>query len=73
MVRDGALSHKIDYDIILNVEGHLNCITGSKVMAILLNGWILTTGGDASGRICACRFVFLLLHVFFTTLGPRPI
>ena len=26
----------------------------SKVMAILINGWILPTGGDASGRVCAC-------------------
>jgi len=32
MVADGAFSHKI------------NCITGSKVTAILLNGWILPWG-----------------------------
>ena len=42
MVEDGAFSHKIDYIIIfqeiLNFEGHTNRITGSKVMAILLNG-----------------------------------
>ena len=25
---------------ILNHEGHHNCITGSRVTAILLNGWI---------------------------------
>ena len=31
----------------------LFCITGSKVMAILLNGLILTIGGVASGRVCA--------------------
>ena len=29
------------------------CITGSKVMAILLNGWILPVGGVALGRVCA--------------------
>ena len=41
-VADGAFSHKIGYVPIfqenLNLEGHLNCITGSKVTAILLNG-----------------------------------
>ena len=37
---------------ILNLPGHLNCSTGTQVMAILLNGWILTTGGVASGRVC---------------------
>ena len=45
MVQDGALSHKIDYVTIfkeiLNIKGHLNCITDSRVTAILLNGWIL--------------------------------
>ena len=44
LVADGAFSHKIDYVIIfegiLNLEGHPNRITGSKVTAILLNGWI---------------------------------
>ena len=30
---------------ILNLEVDLNCITGSRVMAILLNGWILPIGG----------------------------
>ena len=44
MVEDGAFSHKRYYVTILkeilNLEGHLNCITGSKVTAILLNGWI---------------------------------
>ena len=31
MVEDDAFSHKIDY--ILNLEGHLNRNSGSKVMA----------------------------------------
>ena len=43
MVGDGAFSHKIDY-----VEGHLNFITGSRVTAILLNGWILPFGGASA-------------------------
>ena len=38
---------------ILNLKGHPNRITGSKVTAILLNGWILPVGGVASGRVCA--------------------
>ena len=49
MIGDGAFNHKIDYITIfreiLNSEGHPNGITGSKVLAILLNGWILPVGG----------------------------
>ena len=49
MVEDGGFNHKIDYVTIfkeiLNPRGHPNCITGSKVTAILLNGWILPVGG----------------------------
>ena len=30
---------------ILNLKGHPNHITGSKVTSILLNGWILPIGG----------------------------
>ena len=58
MVGDGASSHKIDWVRklfeILNIEGHQHCIIGSKVTAILLNGWVLLIGGAASGRVCAC-------------------
>ena len=56
MVKDGAFSHKIDYVIFFfgDLEGHSNCTTGSKVIAILLNGWILPIGGASSGRVCAC-------------------
>ena len=71
----GAFSHKIDYVTIvkeiLNPERHLNCITGSKVTAILLNGWILPINGDSSGRVCACslrsRLVFreILIEFYF--------
>ena len=43
-VGDTAFNHKIDcyrkvLDI-LNLKGHANRITGSRVTAILLNGWI---------------------------------
>ena len=34
----------------LNPEGHQNPISGSKVMAILLEGWILPIGGASSGE-----------------------
>ena len=51
-IADGAFSHKIDYVTIfkeiLNLKGHINCITGSEVTAILLNGWILPNGGASS-------------------------
>ena len=33
---------------ILNPEGHPNCFTGSKVTAILLNGWILPISGASA-------------------------
>ena len=52
MVGDGAFSHKIDYVAIflkiLNLEGHLNRITSSRVTAIMLNGWILPIGGASA-------------------------
>ena len=59
MVGNGAFSHKIDYITIfleiLNLEGHQNLITGSRVTTILLNGWIFPIGqsGEASRwRVC---------------------
>ena len=33
---------------ILNPEGQINHITGSKVMAFLLNGWLLPIGGASA-------------------------
>ena len=49
MVEDGAFCHKLDYVTIF--KRHQNCITGSKVTAILLNEWILPIGGasDVNG------------------------
>ena len=38
----------------LNPERHQNCITSSKVTAILVKGKILPIGGVASGSVCAC-------------------
>ena len=52
MVEDVAFSHEIDYVKIsketLNLEGHPNRNTGSKVTAILLNGLILPNGGASA-------------------------
>ena len=49
VVEDGVFSKKIDHVTIffldsLNLEGHPNPITGSRVTAILMNGWILPIG-----------------------------
>ena len=48
MGEDGAFSHKTDYVTIvkeiLYLKGHPNRITGLKVTAILLNGWMLPIG-----------------------------
>ena len=71
MVGDGAFSHKIHYVTILNLEGHPNCITGLKVMAISLNGWILPIDGDASGRVFVCSLRIRL--VFIRTVRLRKL
>ena len=54
-----AFSHKIEYITsfleILNLKWHQNPITGTRVMAIWLNGWIFPIGqtGEASRwRVC---------------------
>ena len=71
MVEDGAVSHKIDYIAtfweILNLEGHQNSITGSRVTAILLNGWIacwwsFIGGGSAING--ASLFSYGYIHKF---------
>ena len=52
IVEDVAFSDKIDYVIILkeipNLEGHPNRIIGSRVTAILLNGWIFPICGASA-------------------------
>ena len=56
------LSHKIDYVTIFNPNQNPNCISGSKVTAILLNECILPIGGASAWRVCVCilrrRLVF---------------
>ena len=46
--RVGEKDYLIGIKNFLNLEGHQNRISGSKVTAILLNGWILPVGGVAS-------------------------
>ena len=52
MVEDDAFSCKIDYVTILkeilNLEGHPNSITDSRVTVILLNRWIFPIGGASA-------------------------
>ena len=45
----------------LNLEGHLNRCIGSKVTAILLNGYILPTGGVASVMVCLAAGLFYIV------------
>ena len=42
-------------------------------MAILLNGWILPTGGVASGKVCpaACAAGFFLTFFTYSIILPR--
>ena len=54
MIEDEASSHKIDCVIIfleiLNLKGHPNRITVSKVTAISVNWWILPIGGASAEK-----------------------
>ena len=58
MVKDSTSSYKIYYVMViknfLNPEGQQYPISGSKVTAILLKGWILPIGGASLGRVCVC-------------------
>ena len=75
MVRDSTSSYTIDYVIViknfLNTEGHRNPISGSKVPAILLKGWIFPIGRASSGRVCAyslrSRLVWIRRCLKFTS------
>ena len=53
-VRDRSLSYRIDYFIViknfLNPQGHQNTVSGTKVMAFLLKGWVLPIGGASAGE-----------------------
>ena len=53
-VRDRASSYNIDYIIViksfLNPKGHQDPLSGSKVMAILLKGWVWPIGEASAGE-----------------------
>ena len=51
-VNDSSSTFIIEIKNFLNPEGHHNFITGSKVVAFLLKGWILPIGAVTSGRVC---------------------
>ena len=54
---------------ILNLEGHLNCITDSRVTVIFLCGWILPIGGASSVQSCRKNLHSTLKINVTTTLG----
>ena len=68
-----STSYKIHYVIViqnsLNLKGHQNPISCSKVTAILLKGLIWPICGASSGRVCACslrsRLVIYCLGILF--------
>ena len=56
MVNNSASVHKTNnidiFPEILNLEEHQNCCVGAKGTTILLNWWILLTGGVTLGMVC---------------------
>ena len=46
----------------LNPEGHQNPYSGSKVMAILLKGWIWPIGGASAGEGLPCSLRSRLVY-----------
>ena len=52
-----------------NPEGHQNLISGSKVTAILMKGWILPIGVVALGRVCAYNLRSRLVLMYINQVG----
>ena len=48
---------------VINPKGHHNPISGSKVMDILLKGWIMPIVGASLGRVCTCSLLSRLVLV----------
>ena len=61
-------SYKIDYLIVMKIfltpEGHQNCICGSKVTVISLQGLILPIGGVAPAACAAGLFQHISISLF---------
>ena len=72
-VRDRASSYKIDYVIVikifLNPKGHQTPISGSKVTAIILKGWIWFIG-KAPAACPAGLFIIVLTVELVTSSRP---
>ena len=66
-VADSAFSHKKDHVTIFKEILNQNRITGSKVLSILLIGWIFPIGGASSegSTSAACT-----ADLFFQSIGP---
>ena len=63
----GAFSHYVTiFKEIINLGGNLNRITGSRVTAILLNGWIMPIGGasEVEGLLSTGPTLFRFLPDF---------
>ena len=82
--RDRASSYNIDYVIViksfLNPEGHQHPISGSKVTAILLKGWIWPIGEASAGeglrlqpaqQACSLVYISLCLYAMSRAGGYR--
>ena len=79
MVTNGAFSHKIDYITSfyenISLKGQQNRITGPRVTAILLNGWIFPIGqsDEASWwRVCYQRSLPCLVFELIITSKKSP-
>ena len=53
----------------LNLEGHQNPLSGSKVTAILLKGWIWPIGGASAGEGLPCSLRRRLVLPIITPNG----
>ena len=59
---------------IINLKGNPNCMIGSKVTRILLDGGIFPVGGVASGWVCvqpAEQARFIRANINFKLMTPR--
>ena len=58
---------------ILDLEGHQNCITGSKVTAILLNWWIFSIGGASAVKSLRLQPAQQACFILGCSLGELPL
>ena len=74
MVGNSAFSHKRDYITffleILNRKGHKNCITGTRVTAILLNRGVFPIGQSDEATLWRVCYQWRLPRLVF--IEPSP-